>query len=126
LNDSSIFQVLRRSVGSTSLLIRHLKENHEDLYNSCIKDKLENPDLPDPGDNAHPIWQFFDNIALLDSTNNEENIGSARCKDCLGLFPFPETDVEPLEEHLRSEHRPNLDSYESLCIGKLTCRTCFS
>ncbi len=74
----------------------------------------------DPGDNAHPIWQFFDNIALDNSTANEENVGSARCKDCLGLFPFPETDVEPLEEHMRSEHRPNLDSYENLCEGN--CR----
>ena len=77
----------------------------------------------DPGDNAHPIWQFFDNIALDNSTANEENVGSARCKDCLGLFPFPETDVEPLEEHMRSEHRANLDSYENLCEGNLANHT---
>jgi hypothetical protein len=50
---------LRKIDGSTSLLIRHLKRQHEDLFNSCVKVKLENPELPDIGDAAHPIWQFF-------------------------------------------------------------------
>jgi hypothetical protein len=94
-------------------------KDHEELYTSCIKDKFEKPDLPDPGDTAHPVWQFFENIALDTAASNEDNVGSARCKDCLGLFSFPETDVEPLEEHLRSDHRPNLDSYEALCIGTI-------
>ena len=111
-------QVLSKKSGTTSHLIHHLKKNHDDLYVSCIKDKLENPDLPDPGDTAHPVWDFFENVAIDTAVTNEDNVGSARCKDCLDLFSFPETDVEPLEEHLRSDHRPNLDSYEALCIGK--------
>lgn len=105
-----------RVQNSTSLLIRHLRRRHEELYETCIKDKLENPDRPDPGDTAHPIWNFFENVVASEAQDKTADIeGSTRCKDCSGLFPFPETDVVPLEEHIKSEHSTSYVAYEKQC-----------
>jgi hypothetical protein len=45
--------------GSTAHLIRHMKVHHKYQYRNRIKDKLENPDLPETFDKAHPAWCQF-------------------------------------------------------------------
>jgi hypothetical protein len=80
-------------------MIEHLKHQHQHLFVSVIKVKLENPDLPEPGDDLHPIWQFFDSNAQVEGS---ENIGSARCKDCLRVFPIQDNDIEQVSMFLVS------------------------
>jgi hypothetical protein len=116
---SCFFQVFSKRSGfgrSTFLQLRHLKVSHPDLYNSCVKDQLENPDLPHAVDSAHPIWNFFENL------NQDDVSKSARCTDCLEIFPFSETEnAKNLEAHLRAEHVQNQESYESFCTGNFRC-----
>jgi hypothetical protein len=72
-----LFQILRRPIGSTAHLIRHVRVVHKTAYER-IKDQLENPDLPETFDPANPIWGFF-----VASDNK-----LARCSICLNLLPI--------------------------------------
>jgi len=63
-------------------------------------------------------WLQFVNKNYFSRSYSKKNVLTSRLQ--FETLDFPETDVEPLEEHMRSEHRPNLDSYENLCEGN--CR----
>jgi hypothetical protein len=115
--------LVKRS-GSTYLQLSHLKNVHPELYNNFIKNKLENPDMPDAADPSHPIWQFFEDLNLGETVNNK----SARCLDCLEIFSYSETEntqntkntqntqnAQNLVDHLHSQHPLQQSSYESLC-----------
>jgi hypothetical protein len=125
---------LAKRSGSTYLQLSHLKNVHPEMYNNFIKNKLENPDMPDVADPSHPIWQFFEDLNLGETVNNK----SARCLDCLEIFPYSATEntqntqstqnaqnaqntqspqnTQNLVDHLHSQHPlQQSSSYESLC-----------
>ena len=115
----SFFQVFAKRSGSTFIQLRHLKNSHQNVYNDSIKDKLENPEMPDAVDSAHPIWRFFENPNGDDeSKSGHDDVSkSARCHDCLVEFPFSENVSKNLEDHLRAEHSQHQQSYETFCTG---------
>ena len=99
---NSCNQEMRTFDGSTSGMLRHLRRNHEELYNEWKSKKEKRQYNTILGNSLHPIWSHFE-----ENKETKEYI----CLICNSTMELPDMQLLLLEKHLKEYHDETFKDY---------------
>lgn len=99
---SASLKIPKMGAGTSSSLWHHLKNAHEDVYESLSLEKEKIEDAMKLGSEKHPIWKQYKEI--------EGN--TFVCLKCKTLIEMPDLVLGPLEEHMFEHHAQSYQSFK--------------
>ena len=99
---SASLKIPKMGAGTSSSLWHHLKNAHEDVYESLSLEKEKIEEAMKLGSEKHPIWKYYKEIEL----------NHFACLQCKALIELPDLVLGPLEEHMFENHAQSYQNFK--------------
>ena len=99
---SASLKIPKMGSGTSSSLWHHLKNAHEDVFESLNLEKEKIEEAMKLGSEKHPIWKHFKEIEM----------NTFVCLQCKGLIEMADLVLSPLEEHMFESHLQHYQTFK--------------